>query len=116
MNELKIQRQLRKFAEDRNWNQFHSLKNLALSINIESSELLEIFQWEKEDSDFWKQKKSFKHINEEIADVMLYLLRFADIAKINLEQACIEKIKKIRKSILLKLSKGISVKYNKLKK
>ena len=66
---------------------------------------LEIFQWEKEDSDFWKQKKNFKHINEEIADVMLYLLRFADIAKINLEQACIEKIKKIRKNILLNYQK-----------
>ena len=47
---------------------------------------------------------------------MIYLLRFADIAKINLEQACIEKIKKNKKKYPIKLSKGISVKYNKLKK
>ena len=48
MDELKIQKKLRKFAKDRNWEQFHSLKNLAISINLESSELLEIFQWENE--------------------------------------------------------------------
>ena len=47
---------------------------------------------------------------------MLYLLRFADIAKINLEQACIEKIKKNKKKYPIKLSKGVSLKYNKLKK
>ena len=52
MNELEIQKILRKFATDRDWEQFHKLKNLAISINIESSELLEIFQWENENSDF----------------------------------------------------------------
>ena len=55
MNESKIQKELRKFAEDRDWNKFHALKNLAISISIESSELLEIFQWEKDDSKFWKK-------------------------------------------------------------
>ena len=94
MDEFKIQKKLRKFADDRDWSKFHCLKNLAISINIESSELLEIFQWEKEESNFWKEKKNIKSINEELADVMLYLLRFADIANINLEKACIEKIKK----------------------
>ena len=116
MDEFKIQKKLRKFADDRDWSKFHCLKNLAISINIESSELLEIFQWEKEESNFWKEKKNIKSINEELADVMLYLLRFADIANINLEKACIEKIKKNKKKYPVNLSKGVSTKYNQLKK
>ena len=55
-------------------------------------------------------------IEEEIADVMLYLLRFVDLAKIDLEKACIEKIKKNKKKYPISLAKGISTKYNKLKR
>ena len=57
MNELKIKKILREFSKKRDWDQFHSLKNLAISINLESSELLEIFQWEKDDSEFYKKKE-----------------------------------------------------------
>ncbi len=116
MNELKIQKELRKFAKKRDWVKFHNLKNIAISINLESSELLEIFQWENENSKFWLKKNTKNHIEEEIADVMLYILRFADIAEIDLEKACIEKIKKNKKKYPIKLSKGISTKYNKLKR
>ena len=116
MNELKIQKELREFAKKRDWEKFHKLKNIAISINLESSELLEIFQWENEDSNFWLKKKTKSLIEEEIADVMLYLLRFVDIAKIDLEKACIEKIKKNKKKYPIRLSKGISTKYNKLKR
>ena len=49
MNEKRLQKILSEFANKRDWEQFHNLKNLAISINIESSELLEIFQWKKED-------------------------------------------------------------------
>ena len=111
MNESKIQKELRKFAEDRDWNKFHALKNLAISISIESSELLEIFQWEKDDSKFWKKKEKLNMINDEFADVMLYLLRFADLANLDIEKICFEKIKKNEKKYPVKLSKGISKKY-----
>ena len=116
MNELKIQKELREFAKKRDWEKFHSLKNIAISINLESSELLEIFQWENENSNFWFEKKIKRLIEEEVADVMLYLLRFVDIAKIDLEKVCIEKIKKNKRKYPISLSKGISTKYNKLKK
>ena len=116
MDELKIQKQLRKFAKERNWEQFHSLKNLAISINIESSELLEIFQWENEKSNFFSKEEIQVMLKDELADVMLYLLRFADLAKVNLELACLEKIKKNRKKYPIKLSKGKSTKYTKLRK
>ena len=49
MNEKRLQKILSEFAHERDWDQFHNLKNLAISINIESSELLEIFQWKKEE-------------------------------------------------------------------
>ena len=116
MDELKIQRELREFAKKRDWDKFHKLKNIAISINLESSELLEIFQWENDNSNFWSKKKIKSLIEEEVADVMLYLLRFADIANIDLEKACIEKIKKNKRRYPIRWSKGISTKYNKLKR
>ena len=65
---------------------------------------------------FWFKKKIKSLIEEEVADVMLYLLRFVDIAKIDLEKVCIEKIKKNKRKYPISLSKGISTKYNKLKR
>ena len=115
MNELKIQEELRKFANDRNWEQFHTLKNLAISISIESSELLEIFQWENDKNESLKKKK-LKMINDEFADVMLYLLRFADIANLDIEKICFEKITKNKKKYPIMLSRGTSKKYTEFKK
>ena len=89
---------------------------MAISINIESSELLEIFQWEKNTSINQKIKKKFKDkVSEEVADVLLYLLRFSEIANLDLEKICIKKIKKNAKKYPIKLSKGKSDKYNMLK-
>ena len=116
MDEIKIQKQLRQFAKKRDWEKFHNLKNLAVSISLESSELLEIFQWQNENSISWKDKKILRMIEDEIADIMLYLLRFADIAKIDIEKVCEKKIKKNKKRYPIKFSKGISTKYNKLRK
>jgi NTP pyrophosphatase (non-canonical NTP hydrolase) len=116
MNEQKIKHKLREFAKERNWEQFHTLKNLAISINLESSELLEIFQWEKEDSTFKNNKAVKARINEEVADILLYLIRFADLSKIDLEKVCLEKIELNKKKYPVNLSKGKSTKYNRLKK
>ena len=116
MNELKIKKILREFSKKRDWDQFHSLKNLAISINLESSELLEIFQWEKESSEFYKKKENLSKIKEEVADIMLYLLRFSDIAEIDLEKECLKKIDINKKRYPIKLSKGKSTKYTFLEK
>ncbi len=116
MDEFKIKMELREFAKKRDWEKFHSLKNLAISINLEASELLEIFQWENEQSDFYKKKIIFKQIKEEIADIFLYLVRFADIAEIEIEKECLKKIKKNKKKYPIKLSKGKSTKYTYLEK
>ena len=116
MDELKIKKILRDFSKKRDWDKFHSLKNLAISINLESSELLEIFQWEKESSEFHKKKKNFSKIKEEVADIMLYLLRFSDIAGIDLEKECLKKIEVNKKKYPVELSKGKATKYTFLDK
>ena len=116
MNEQKIKHKLREFAKERNWEQFHTLKNLAISINLESSELLEIFQWEKEDFTSKNNKSVKARIEEEIADILLYLIRFADLSKIDLEKVCLEKIELNKKKYPINLSKGKSTKYSRLKK
>ena len=112
-----IQNKLSDFAKKRDWEKFHSLKNLAISINIESSELLEIFQWDdNQEIDEKLKKKQFKErISDEIADVLLYLLRFSQIANLDLEKICLKKIKKNAKKYPIKLSKGKSTKYTSLK-
>ena len=116
MNEEKIKLKLRRFARERDWEKFHSLKNLAISINLESSELLEIFQWEQENSSFYNQKVVKDRIKEEVADILLYLIRFADLSNIDLEKVCLEKIKTNKKRYPVNLSKGKSTKYSRLKK
>ena len=102
-----IQNKLSDFAKKRDWEKFHNLKNLAISINIESSELLEIFQWDDNQKvDEKLKKKQFKErISDEVADVLLYLLRFSQIANLDLEKICLKKIKKMHKNIQLNFIK-----------
>ncbi len=114
MDETKIKLILRKFSKKRNWDQFHTLRNLATALSVEASELLEIFQWFNEDKTKKIDKNLKNKISEEVADIMLYLIRFSDIAKINIEEECLKKIKKNKKKYPIKLSKGISKKYNEL--
>tara|TARA_B100001027_G_C16213549_1_gene306310 strand:+ start:132 stop:485 length:354 start_codon:yes stop_codon:yes gene_type:complete len=116
MDELKLQRLLKKFCEERHWQEFHTLRNIATALSVEASELLEIFQWMNKDLDLKKEKEIKNQISDEVADIMLYLLRFCDLADIDLETACAQKIKKNKKKYPVKLAKGKSTKYNKLKK
>ena len=112
-----IQNKLSDFAKKRDWEKFHNLKNLAISINIESSELLEIFQWDDNQKvDEKLKKKQFRErISDEVADVLLYLLRFSQIANLDLEKICLKKMKKNAKKYPIKLSKGKSTKYTSFK-
>ena len=114
MDDYKIKLLLREFAKERDWDQFHSLKNLVCALSVEASELLEIFQW----IDFTDEKINDvalkEKISDEVADIMLYLIRFADKADINLEEACLKKIQKNSKKYPVDLAKGISKKYDEL--
>ena len=78
---------LRRFADQRDWNQYHSPKNLAISVSLEAAELLEHFQWSGEAAPGAKQE-----IAHEMADVLLYLVRLADRLDIDLLEAAARKM------------------------
>jgi NTP pyrophosphatase (non-canonical NTP hydrolase) len=83
---------LRQFADERDWDKFHTPKNLATALSVEASELLEPFQWltsgDKSELDESKQAA----VRHEMADVLLYLVRLADKLDVDLYQACLEKM------------------------
>jgi NTP pyrophosphatase (non-canonical NTP hydrolase) len=87
------QAQLRHFAAERDWEQFHSPKNLAMALTVEAAELLELFQWlTPEQSKQMGDELPTERVSEELADVLIYLIRLADVLGINLEAAVSQKI------------------------
>ncbi len=85
------------FVEQRNWSRFHTPKNLAGSVAIESAELLELFQWltTEEATDRSKTDTAFRErIGEEMADVLLYLLSLANALDIDVSKATFDKVEK----------------------
>jgi dCTP diphosphatase len=72
---------LQRFASDRDWDQFHSPKNLAIALSVEAAELLEHFQWMQEADSALLTPDQHAKVREEIADVLLYLIRLSDKAR-----------------------------------
>ncbi len=105
---------LRKFTEERDWEQFHSPKNLAMALSVEASELLEHFQWMPDEASARLTEDKRTQVGEELADVLLYLVRLADKLDIDLEQAANEKIRKNALKYPAELSRGSSKKYTDL--
>ncbi len=102
-----IQQQLADFADERDWDQFHNPKNLAMALSVEASELVEIFQWlTPEQAKEIMDSSQSDHVKEEVADVMIYLLRLADKLDIDLESAVNDKIIQNGKKYPVNLSKG----------
>ncbi len=113
MNELRDK--LRVFADERDWNQFHTPKNLVMALSGEVGELNEIFQWldNKESTREKLSESQFSCIEEEIADIYLYLIRLADKLDIELNQAANKKIKINAEKYPIALAKSNAIKYNK---
>lgn len=109
---------IQKFSSDRDWDQFHTPKNLAMALSVEASELVEIFQWSATtgEPETFLDGKPHPSVSEEVADIMIYLIRFADIAGIDIETAVLEKISKNAIKYPVDASKGSSKKYDKLPK
>lgn len=104
-------KQILKFRDDRDWKQFHNPKDLAISISLEASELLEVFQWSGEDvSNEGKQER----IKEELADVVNYCVLMADACGLDLDVIVQEKIRENNGKYPIEKAKGKSDKYNKL--
>ena len=113
MNIKEIQEKLSKFAEERDWDQFHSPKNLVMALTSEVGELTELFQWLTEGQSSIKDDSSkTDEIRQEIADIFIYLLRLADKLDIDIEEAIREKIEINAKKYPIDLAKGNATKYN----
>lgn len=89
---LKLRDRLRVFAVERNWDQFHSPKNLAMALIVEAGELVEPFQWLTEDQSKCLDPKQLSHAQDEVADVFIYLVRLADKLGIDLIESANKKI------------------------
>ncbi len=109
-----LQDSLRAFAKERNWEQFHSPKNLATALSVEASELLEHFQWltDKQSRDLPIDKRT--DVAEEMADVLLYLLQLTDKLQIDIMDAARNKLKANAKKYPVERSRGNSKKYSEL--
>ncbi len=98
---------IRKFTTDRDWDQFHSPANLAKSISIEASELLECFQWDEENF-------NLEHVKEELADVIVYCVDMLDKLGLDVDEIVNEKMTKNEAKYPVEKAKGSSAKYDKL--
>ena len=93
MNELhELRARLRAFAQARDWEQFHSPKNLSMALIVEVAELVEHFQWLTESQSARLDPKTFQAVEQEIADVFIYLVRLSDLLGIDLLDAAARKI------------------------
>jgi dCTP diphosphatase len=109
LESLKLQ--LREFAADRDWDQFHSPKNLASALSVEAAELLEPFQWLTEEQSKSLPREKREAVRQEIADVLIYLVRLADKLDIDLLQAARDKIVENAAKYPVEKAKGSARKY-----
>jgi NTP pyrophosphatase (non-canonical NTP hydrolase) len=102
---------IKKFCEDRDWSQFHDPKNLAISLNLEASEVLELYQWTKDNQ--LKPERAEK-ISEELADVFYWVIMLSNHYNIDLIEALNKKMDQNETKYPIEKSKGTSAKYNEL--
>ncbi|MBR2402280.1 MAG: nucleotide pyrophosphohydrolase [Lachnospiraceae bacterium] len=101
------------FCEDRDWDQYHNPKDLAIGLSTESNELLDIFRFKSEAQmqEMMKEEKCREHISEELADVFFFVLRFAQMYEIDLEKALTDKLEKNNKKYPAEKVRGRNLKY-----
>lgn len=105
-----IQRVL-KFRDDRNWRQFHTPKDLAISMSLEAAELLELFQWSGSDLNCSHKREQLR---EELADILSYCILMADICGFDLDEIMNEKVSKNEAKYPIEKAWGNAAKYTEL--
>jgi dCTP diphosphatase len=110
-----ILERLNTLNSERNWDQFHSPKNLAMNLGVETGELMEHFRWMTDSQSFAPSPQQLSKIRDEIGDVFLVLLNLASVLGIELNQAALDKLVEISKKYPIEKSKGRSDKYTDLK-
>jgi dCTP diphosphatase len=109
-----LRNELRAFAAERDWDQFHSPRNLATALAVEAAELLEPFQWLSEEQGRSLPPETLAAVEEEMADVLLYLVRLADRLDVDLAAAARAKIARNAAKYPVEKSRGSSRKYDAL--
>ena len=105
---------LRRFVRERDWEQFHSPKNLSMALSVEVSEILEMFQWLTQEQSRTPDSRLVQRLRDEIGDVQIYLTMLADQLGIDPIAAAHEKIEKNRANYPVAKAKGNALKYNDL--
>lgn len=110
-SEMDSMAKVNQFRDERNWRQFHNEKDLAISISLEASELLELFQWKQPEE---VTETSLERIKEELADVLIYSYMLADNLNLDLDEIIEEKLQKNKQKYPVETSKGQRKKYTEL--
>jgi NTP pyrophosphatase (non-canonical NTP hydrolase) len=105
---------IRDFAQARDWEQFHTPKNLVMALSVETAELMEHFQWLTAEQSQQLAPQTKAEVAQEIADVLIYLTRLADVLDIDPLQAAFDKIQINAQKYPVEKSRGHNTKYNKL--
>ena len=103
-----ILEELRRFNEERDWDQFHNGKDLAIGLSIEASELLEVFLWKEPES------VNPDKVREELADVLNYAFQMADKYNLDIKEIMLDKIRRNAEKYPIEKAKGSAKKYNEL--
>ncbi len=110
----KLRTLVSEFVRERDWEQYHNEKDLALDISIEAAELLEHFRFksEREVDEIMKDRKKREEVEDELSDVVFGAIAFANIAGIDIASAFVRKLEKNRKKYPVRVFKGLNKKYN----
>lgn len=111
-----LKEKIKKYCEDRDWDQFHGAKDLATALIIESAELLEHFRFKskKEVEELFSNEKKRNEIEEEMADILYFLVRLAQKYDVDLTKVLNKKMEKNEKRYPIEKAKGSNKKYNEL--
>lgn len=114
INDLK--EKIKRFCEERDWDQFHNPKDLAIGISTEANELLDIFRFKTEEQmrEIFHRESSRIHIEDEIADVLFFIIRFAQMNDLDLDTCINNKLEKNSKKYSVEKSKGNNLKYTEM--
>ena len=106
---------VKKFCEDRDWDQFHNPKDLAIGLSTESNELLDLFRFKSEEQmqEMMKDPTKREHISEELADIFFFLLRFSQMYDFDMGEGLLHKIQKNEGKYPVHKAKGKNQKYTK---
>lgn len=111
-----LAKKVKQFAKDRDWEQFHSPKNLSMALSVECAELMEHFQWLTEYQSHRIARRQRREVEMELADIQIYLIRLSQVLGLNLVVASNEKLLKNARKYPVHKAKGSAKKYTELRK